>query len=102
VGRHLVWRLPVYSTVLGFLNNTCGGAFGRTVAPPTFGKFLLLWAMAQLGIMLYALGFVFPRHYYLATVPSVLLWSYLIVGLLDSVGRRPAGLLKSTTRRTWP
>ena len=38
-------------------------------------KFLLLWTAAQVVTLLYGLGFLFPRHYYLATVPSILLWS---------------------------
>jgi hypothetical protein len=41
-------------------------------------KFLILWTVLQIAILLFGLGFLFPRHYYLATIPSILLWSWII------------------------
>lgn len=51
-------------------------------------KFLLLWTAAQLITLLYGLGFLFPRHYYLATVPSILLWANGSAELLGWIDRR--------------
>lgn len=51
-------------------------------------KFLLLWTAIQLLTLLYGLGFLFPRHYYLATVPSILLWAGVAVNSLQWVNAR--------------
>lgn len=46
-------------------------------------RFLLIWTALQVILMLFALGFLFPRHYLLATFPSIIMWSYLVVFMFN-------------------